>query len=312
MSLGTEQGDHECGRLAEAASSRSGLLRAAADGELSAADEAALQRHLRNSPDDALVIEFERGLRRAVASMPEASEPLPKGLAERTHRTIEQAVRSESSENSTNGERARARGGRVMVAMSVAAAVMLSGGLWYFAGHVFPQRPAAMVRQDIPMPLREAITTFVATYHQECEIHADLVPQWYRITSMNQVPAGLERVLGQAPDVSTIQSAGFTLLGAGPCAVPGRGRSFRLVLRAPASLNGSMVSVHIQQDTGDLSFEPGRTFLLEPTKPDAIDAASKIYVWRRDGLIYFLTSGSPEAMTGVMEALGAEPPSGTI
>ncbi len=47
-------------------SERTRLLRAAADGELTAQDKSALEVHLRTNPDDAAVVLFEQRLRESV------------------------------------------------------------------------------------------------------------------------------------------------------------------------------------------------------------------------------------------------------
>lgn len=80
----------------------------------------------------------------------------------------------------------------------------------------------------------------------------------------------------------------------------------------PSGGRGSIVSIHIQQDTGELNLESGKTYrLVDKIAPKGTPPA-EIFVWRRDGFIYFLTSTSEPAMQMARTAFGAKEPSGTI
>jgi hypothetical protein len=74
----------------------------------------------------------------------------------------------------------------------------------------------------------------------------------------------------------------------------------------------SMVSLHVQQDSGELGLEPGRTYLLVDRDPGPDAAGARIFVWRREGLIYFLAASSERAIEAARLALGAAEPTESI
>jgi hypothetical protein len=295
-----------------AVSTRTGLLRAAADDELSAAQRAELNRHLAAHPEDRLVIEFERGLRQSVAGAG-VSEAAPSRLRERIL-ALRQGGEDRSRIPLAPASQARRGSPWVIGWLAVAASVAI-----VVAGALVAVRHAGFVRPDgvvIDPSLRASLVSFIRSQHDECEVHADMIGRRFKTTRLDDVPAEFARVLGTAPDISCLRLPEFRLLGAGPCAVPGRGKSVRLVLectadRVGAGERGPLVSIHIQQDTGEIDLEPGRTYRLTDPRPTA-DVPSEILVCRRDGFIYFLTSRSQPAMQMARAALGAPEPSGML
>lgn len=143
-------------------------------------------------------------------------------------------------------------------------------------------------------------------------MHADMVASHFKITSLEQAPAALSKILGSAPDLGRLAQSGLTFRGAGPCAVPGRGRSVHMVFEGVQSdaTPPALVSIFVQQDRGELRLEAGRTYRLEPK--DQTRLAADIFVWKVDGFVYFLTSASKPAMDTARLALGVEAPSGDL
>ncbi|MDZ4829785.1 MAG: hypothetical protein SGJ09_06250 [Phycisphaerae bacterium] len=170
---------------------------------------------------------------------------------------------------------------------------------------------------QVAQQYRTSLVRFISAQHEQCKVHADMVGMRFKTTTLGDVPAEFSRVLGSTPDIGHVEERGFKLLGAGPCAVPGRGKSVRMVLESTAGPQtkdgrGSIVSIHIQQDSGELKLESGKTYRLVDTFAPTGPATAEIFVWRRDGFIYFLTSNSESAMQLAHAAFGAKEPSGTI
>jgi hypothetical protein len=277
-------------------SERLARLRAAADDELSPEEAAELERSLVERPGDRAIIAFERNLRGAIARLDAGAAPP----------ILRERVRAQlARDNRPRREGVLGRIGVprwVAVAVSVAIVTALSIALLSRSG----DRDAG----GIAPPLRAALVAFVGGQQRECELHADLIPERYRIARLAQVPAEFRRILGRAPELGRIDEEGFVLLGAGPCAVPGRGHSVRMVLGVGEAR--SIVSLYVQKDVGELPLEPGRTYRLadRDAEPDAPTPA--IFVWRRDGLVYFLAASSEDAMETARVAFGVPEPAASI
>ncbi len=299
----------------EAVSDRTRLLRAAADGELDAADAAQLEGHLQRHPDDRAVIEAERRLRRELAEL--AKEPVPAAIAARLAARVA-AVRARSDARDDDRPaivgRVGPSGGRIrMLAMAALVAIAAIGGT-ILAVHFLAPAPVADRNG-----YRTELIRFIDQHQHTCEVHAELVGTYLTTTAMDKVPQALAGILGGSPDLGELEARGFVLLGAGRCAVPGRGRSARLVFRAPpdgGEGEGSVLSLHIQEDRGEdrgaLAIPEGTTLQLVDERSDAERPSRPIYCWRRDGFVFFVTSPSESALAGVVRALGASPPSGAL
>lgn len=295
-------------------SARTELLRAAADGELTPVQTAELDRHMVAHPDDQRVIEFERELRVSIAAS--ASETAPAALRDRIAAMSSAAGTDRTSlpfpSVSTRPHRRFSQSVR-WLAMAASVAIVAGGAFLILRQPGTGLTGGAQITQQY----RTSLVSFIGAQHEECEVHADMIGMRFKTTKLGDVPAEFGRVLGSAPDIGHVEEGGFKLLGAGPCAVPGRGKSVRMVLESTADAQsnggrGSLVSIHIQQDTGELSLESGKTYRLVDKNAASASASAEIFVWRRDGFVYFLTSKSEPAMQMARAAFGAKEPSGTI
>lgn len=293
-------------------SDRTRLLRAAANGELSAEQQVELQRHLALHPQDQAVIDFEERLRETIEMA--ACEPVPESLRERIRAMGQEASPGAAPVvgNTPTEYHPSIRFPRPARWLAVAASLAIVTG-----GAYMVIRPALTPHAEqlrLTPQYRASLVSFIHAQHEECELYTDLIGERFQTSDLGSVPSEFSRVLGGTPDIGDVQQYGFKLLGAGPCAVPGRGKSVRMVLESnaesrPGDDAGSLVSIHIQQDTGELTLESGRTYrLVEQSAPSA-EADTEIYVWRRNGFIYFLTSGSESTMQTALTAFGVQEPS---
>ncbi len=298
-------------------SRRTTLLRAAADGELTVAGEQELRAHLAAHPDDRGVVAFERELRKSIAAAA-LGQPAP-GLKERVEHLCGGATIAREGTPVAVEATAPRRGrpmSRPAAWLPIAASVALLAGIAYFT----VGRPQALPAPGelITQAHRVSLASFVSSEHEECELHADIVGSKLRVESLGKAPAAFRGVLGREPDLGRLAESGLRFMGAGPCAVPGRGSSVHMVFDAgdgPAPREGgrtSLVSIFVQQDSGELGIEPGRTYRLVPNEGSSSTAAAEIYVWKTDGFVYFLSSTSGPAMERARLALGASAPSGTL
>ncbi len=299
-------------QASEHPSRRTTLLRAAADGELTAAGEQELRAHLAARPDDRAVVAFEQQLRKSIASAA-LGHPAPQ-LKERIQHLCAGARARESSPLSVQTAAPRCHWQTAWLA--IAASVALVAGIAYLTvrwPHALPA-PGELITPTH----RVSLVSFVSSQHEECELHADMIGSKLRIDSLGKAPAAFREVLGREPDLGRLAQSGLRFMGAGPCAVPGRGRSVHMVFDAgadPARREGgrtALVSIFVQQDSGELAIEPGRTYRLVPNEGPSSTAAAEIYVWKTNGFIYFLSSTSGPALETARLALGAGAPSGTL
>ncbi len=300
-------------------SRRTELVRAAADNELTAADERALREHLVAHPDDDAVIAFEQGLRRAIASG--ASGVPSEQLREKVTRlTTIGGGPGDRVPSSAGSVTASGRGSRVTRWVAVAASVGLLTAMAYFTLRPTPSLPPP--GRLIAESHRASLVSFVNGRHKECELHAEMVASGFRIDSLDKAPAAFSEILGKAPDLGRLAQSGLKFKGAEACAVPGRGRSVHMVLEAvtnpPVQAGGAsaatatLVSIFVQQDKGELRIEPGRAYRFVPKAGPSSTEASEIYVWKKDGFVYFLASTSEPAIETVRLALDVQGPSGRL
>lgn len=305
-------------------SMRTQLLLAAADGELSNEDARMLDAHLAAHPDDQKIIAFEKQLRASVAASATAAGPsddLRQRIAqmcvgaEHGHAAIPfEDAPSASSQSRSNG---------TMRWLAIAAMVAVVASIVFITIQYGANRRQSEIA--VQPSHRTALVNFVSNQHEECELHADMIGSKLHINSLDEAPNAFRDVLGKEPDLGALAHSGLRFLGAGPCAVPGRGHSVHMVfdaggdagIAADDSGRTSLVSVFIQDDTGELNIESNKTYRLVPAgggdstvSPD--DSAVEIYLWKAGGFIYFLSSTSAPAMDKVRDALGASEPSGTL
>ncbi len=269
---------------------RTELLRAAADGELTAADAAALDAHLRAHPEDRAVIDFERRLRREIAGAAEG------------HATDDLRARIEAMRSADEPIPVRPRRTR-QAWLALAACLALALGAVY----ILAPRPAPHPApgQVVAGAHRASLVSFMRSQHEDCETFAEILAQKFPVV-LERAPEALGAILGAPPDMGELASSDVRYRGAAECAVPGRGRSVHIVLEAPS---GELVSLFVQQDHDELELEPGVAYWF---LGDGVPHACRVLTWRRDGLVYFLVSPSTNDIDAARVALRANAPSGVL
>ncbi len=288
------------------------LLRLAADGELSAQQEADLRAHLEAHPEDKARIEFDRKLREACgcACVPDCCAP-------ESLRVRVLACCGESSGEpgapprragvaeglAARAEQTRGRGfwaARVITRFgAIAAVVALVGVVAYMVGRTSP-----VPGGDAAASMRTAadrIASFVRKEHDRCASGVPEIGAKFDITEPTEIPAAFESVVGKAFSLESIldaESHGLRFVDAGLCRPPG---GDALHIRFDAGGEGkSPVSLWIQRDDGSLPIEDGITY----TKGDGCEC---VRFWRVDGVRYILVGSQEDAGPFASLALHSPP-----
>lgn len=265
-------------------SDRTRLLRAAADDALTPEDRLALTSHLERHPDDAAVIEFERRLRTELGRALSPEIPLPSSVEERVQQLA-------------LGGRPRAHR-RLIPFLAAAAAVLLVAMLGL----------RLAVRTDVDefgFDGRSELVRFLGTHPQDCPITIDRTLEEFHVRHFGGAVSELGSLLGRAPVLGDLAQAGLDFRGMGRCGIPGHQVSMHLLFSGSpgSSLEGAMLSVYVQRDDGRLPISDGATYRLVSKASEFSDL--DMFVWRRDGLDYFVVTPDANAGQVVLACAGA-------
>ncbi|MCH7792760.1 MAG: hypothetical protein IID31_10845 [Planctomycetes bacterium] len=297
------------------------LLRAAADRELTPEQERLLEAHLQANPAHQAGIEFERALRSAVGRTM-GQERAPAHLAERIAHAVH-AVHADDSRGTRHDRKGvlpvsdsgletqppvveaiahqtRQRsfwttlGGRMAVA---AALVLAVGGLWYVSTNL-GQQP---VEERWSRSANVQLAGFLSGEHMKCD-DPDYAADKFTARDEEEITRCCLTILDQTPRLENLFEGGATLIGLGPCKVPGPGRSVHMQVLMPVGASGAMqstVSLFMQQSVGQAGKVAGRSFALQ----EAGDQEFVVDVWEKDGLIYYLVCDTAQVAEAARRSL---------
>lgn len=130
------------------------------------------------------------------------------------------------------------------------------------------------------------------------------------VTDPAQISESLHNWIGQAITVEELfPGGGIRVLGTGPAAVPGPGKSVHLKLAVEGDKGGvakSELSLLIQMYRQMPVLDDKGAYTL-PGRGLGVDAPP-ITVWRRGGLVCYLVSNTKSGMAALRQALGASEP----
>lgn len=280
-------------------------LRAAADGEAPGID-------LSREPDDALRIEFEKGLREAVGRVMSVSPAAPAALRERILADLAEADAPAPLRfprwlwwaPAVAAVLAAAVGTALMVGRSSGPATPT--GAPVVAGTTVESEPTIGGQQVT------RLVSFAERAHNECALFGDTFNRKMVARTEAEGAAAAIELLKKVPDVLEIRcgalaEAGYEFAGLGRCQVPGEGRSAHLIYRCKSGAAPS-VSLFIQEDLGDMPLECDRFYCCR--KAEA--GGKSLTIWRQDGLIYYLFAPCKEEGERARVAFGAPGERGTI
>jgi anti-sigma factor RsiW len=270
------------------------LLRRAADDELTRPQRALLDAHLAAHPEDAERLEFERALRKHVASAMIGARA-PQDIRDAALRAMQSAAESDADDAPAPiVRRERSFWARYPLAapLALAAALLLA-----ISAGIIVQRTGSPDNIWLTEAQQASVVTFVDKEHNRCAaMECTGNPKWVA-NSLDTALAAMTDYMGVAPERLDLTDTGFTLTGAGPCHVPGDGKSMHLLYRSAQDLSAPSISLFIQETGSD-------TVIDASCLCDKMDVG-EVLMWRRDGLAYYLVCPSDDVADLALATLGA-------
>lgn len=280
------------------------LIRAAADGELTPEQQGALDDARRADlwVDDAVA--FERSLRHAVcASMGAVS--VPPGLRERVRAAIASDAASLPEQLAEHTRRPSFWGTRRMTSLLAAMIVLTLGAALLFQAFSLSQS----VLNASQLAYRQEVASFVATEHGRCCGSVDAAKTKLSISDPAEAESVLSSLMGHPVSLPCQnRRPEIRFDGAGVCGIPGSGPSAH-VMYHPAD-GGPKISIFLKPDSGELPFQPGKTYSLDTKKCGVV--GTRILAWISDGLVYYAVFDETPGCEKVFANLGIRPPSGKL
>jgi hypothetical protein len=282
-----------------------GLIRAGADGELTAEEQRALDEHLRANPGDGARVEFERELRAAVKRTMGASYRPPAGLRERIAAAVASDDAGEAAHVEIIADRTRERsfwaGAGIRRVLAAAAVIVLAFGAWYAVTQSAPQQ--SILRESDG---RVIVASFLTREHRFCDADKDHAKRKLLCRDPNRLSENCNRWIGEPVSLASVfEEEGVDLIGMGPCSVPGQGRSVHLQMTVTDNGKPILVSIFIQEASAGRGVDDGAYDLREA------EDGSLITVWRdaASGLVFYLVSDEQAGVERTRDLL--EVPSST-
>lgn len=278
------------------------LIRAAADGELSPEQQRALDQARQADPQVDNALAFERGLRDAVCRAM-GSLCAPAGLRQRVRGAIASGNALSLPEGIAEHTRKPSFWGTRRTTSLLAAMIVLTLGAALFFQAISLSKPGLNASQ---LAYRQQVASFVAGEHGRCAGSSDLAKSKLRISDPSEAESVLSELMGHSVSLPCQnRRPQIQFDGAGPCGIPGNGPSAH-VMYHPAD-GGPKVSIFMKPNSGELPFQPGKTYLLDTKKCGV--AGTRIIAWVNDGLVYYAVFDETPGCDKVFQDLGIRPPS---
>ncbi len=277
------------------------LVRAAADGELTAADQRRLDELVVDDPGLAAGIAFEQHLREATGRVMGAVA-VPAGLGDRVRAAV--AADDELGESlETLSEKTKQRSFWTRRSWVGALAAVLVLGL--SAALIFEATRVMNVPLDAgQLVYRQQLAGFLTDQHDECCEDAKRAESKLTLSNPSAFEEEMTRRLGLPVEVPVPGDSGsLHFAGGGPCHVPGEGPSGHVLYKAEF---GPEISVFVKPDNGELPLKPGKTYALN-TKECGVPGA-RILTRVKDGVMYFFVFNEGPGCERVLKILGVDAP----
>jgi len=285
------------------------LIRSSVDGELTREEEQALLAHLEREPGDAARVEFERELKSAVGRSMRGAYAAPPGLRDRVQAAIsgEEAARPQPVVEvmaARTRERSFWRGtaGRLVAA---AAVIAIAFGTWT----VF--RPGLQGQVFTEPEGRVQLAGFLTREHRFCDEDKDFAARKLICRDPARLSENCEQWIGTSVPLAQLFEGPVRLVGMGPCAVPGRGRSvhMQMELQQVGDPSQAMASLFIQEGSAGEELRTSEVYRLD----EGGDGVT-ITVWRDEttNLVFYLVCEGQEGTETAREVLGVAPPTQSL
>ncbi len=274
-------------------------IRAMADGEIASA-----------RGDDSSAIAFERELRQAVARAMSEPQAAPAGLREKILARFDQEAQNApiSFAEAKVAQRPAPKRSALLSGFlprlaAIAAVLVLSASAVYLGTQQFggSQPGVAAAEQGLNLQTVSSQLRFVQTEHNRCsDIGTGNFTSKIEATNLEEARAFAEARLGcggarLADTIERMQSAGYSFIGVGACAVPGGGKSVH-ALFAPVQQSADLYPVSIflleSPGAGCKDAEPGVCYSC----PKAKQQGKPSMMWRDENLIVFIHADSLQSI----------------
>ena len=278
------------------------MLRAAADDELGSHDERRLEAHLETNPEDVARIKAEQELRAAVARTMsvDSGEPAPAGLRDRIASAMASVQLDTEDDLSVPEQMAQSTrsasfwSGSAIRYAAAAVVVLVAGAMVYLNSSTTPGFDQTLMD-------RTQAATFVSGEHNKCVTDLARAERKFIIDNPEHLPAFAGDIVGMEVALADLVVSGASnvqFMDAGPCGVLGR-KSIHMRFSLPDYEED--VSLFIQRDDGQMNLVDGVTYELDASK-DAPMSPS-VYIWLREGLVYYLVIENPEETEIIRKSL---------
>ena len=262
-------------------------LTAFADGELDAAQSAALWAYLAERPDAPALRWLAEQHRLTLAARRVLDVPVPQDLKARMGNLVREHA---SADRSITSPRSWPR--RFAYAIAVAAALIIGATVTHYTAR--PTSKTAVVPADLIVA--------VGRVHAECSrlpehLHnAHLADADAKVAELMTTDLGGENPAG--PGVPDLTAVGFRFVGAGPCPAA-KFQTIHLLYRSARPAGLAAVSLFVQADAGQFpELKGGHVYRVSSST-----SPFPVLAWRTGTVIYFLVADDEQAESSVLQTL---------
>lgn len=277
------------------------LVRAGADGELTAEQQDRLDAACAADARVVECVESERRLRRCVCSCM-CGTSSPKGLADRVARAVaaDQAAGAALEDLASQTRRQTFWSSRVLTRALAAVLVLTLGAALVFKGFSI----SGQGLDSAQLAYQQEVASFITKEHGRCCGDRDAAKQKLKISDQAEAAAAVSAWIGHEVSLPCQnRRPDIRFDGAGPCGIPGKGKSAHVMYEPP---NGPRISIFIKPDTGELPIEPGKTYVFDSKACGG--AGVSVLAWVRDSVVYYAVFEKEPGCEAVWQELGIAPP----
>lgn len=277
------------------------LVRAGADGELSASQEARLRALVSSRPEVGASLAFERSLRGAVGrAMGDVRAPA--GLRERVMRAVEaDGASAEGIERASEQTRQPGFWQRRTWLSAMAAVLVVALGIGLIAQAWSIGRGGLDAGQSA---YRQELVGFVAREHARTAGNEEARRSKFVLPEPVVAAQELTTVMHSSVAIPACDKGKLKFLGASLCKVPGEGPSAHIMVEPEI---GPTMSLFVRHHGGELPMREGSTYVVD-TKACG-QGGTRVFAWVEGDLAYFLVFDLVEGCERYLEFFGVAEPS---
>ena len=141
-------------------------------------------------------------------------------------------------------------------------------------------------------------SNFIVSEHNHCSAFDAYFEHKFTVRNDADASDEVVELLGNPPTRIKLDQAGYQFVGLGKCTVPGPGESVHMIYR-PINKTRPTLSLFVQQDDARPDIEQGVRYRL------STQVGAPVLIWRKQGLIYYLFSPDTTAESDACDLLEA-------